>query len=417
MDEKTPNRGTPAFIDTGYPPGADFCTEFLDSKEFLASTLKKIAGESRRKKREIASQLAADICADTEESKLLANSVLTELVTQPRQFLAIKFGKPMIQMDALAQHEPSELLRSFGKHEWYGPVVVEQDGFIKRYLIRTYSIPHRINDSDFNKPYGNIRWHVIAEIADSYIALSWSGFMSTGHKDLPTLNRFEYWKYIPVVWNEIEKIVGGVWHRCDLYKLILNDVWNKYTSDSGYRWQDRRINSDLDGVWLSAHALADEEENNDDEHDRLSAGMQGLRALSMRLGEAAVSAVSKQLGNKQSKKQLLDPVELEIRRSLIHSTGTKSYEFSIKKRHKTKIDKFDTETKQASRIFRAHCFFGNSVTGSAYNQSSLLAFHSRGYIHDATEDSLEHFKCFRDYGNSTGTLAFIVAHRADERKT
>lgn len=416
MDEKEVNRGNLAFVDTGHAPGEKFCTEFLHSKEFLGTTLKKLAGRSGGKKRDLATQLAAQVCSGTEDAKSLASQVLIELVTQPKQFLAVKFGKPFEPLRDLTQSDPSILLHQFGDPQWYGPITLEQDGCKKKYLIRTYSIPHRLNDTSLDKPYGKIRWHVIAEIADSYIALSWSGFMSTGNKEVPILSRFEYWKYIPVVWNEIELIVGGVWQRCGLYDLILGNIWDRYTADENHKWQDRRINSDLDGVWLSAHALADEDEE-DEKSDPLSAGMQGLRALSMRLARSAVTAIGKTMGNKLSSKKLLESVELEIRRSLIHSHGTKSYEFSINKKTKSKIDRFDKEAQKASRVFRAHCFFGNSPGADGYNKQSLLAFSKLGYIHDATEDSLEHFKCFRDYGNSTGTLLFIVANRANEPQT
>jgi hypothetical protein len=102
----------------------------------------------------------------------------------------------------------------------------------------------------------------------------------------------------------------------------------------------------------------------------------GLDVLSERLAVTCIKAIGI-----QSDKSTQSKVKDAITKTLIQEWGAKSYEFILEKNA--------TEYENKEKLFRSHCYFGKN------NET-------RG------EDSFPHFKCYADYGNSVGTLDFLL---------
>lgn len=408
MPEK-PTHGTDSFIDFGYRPGQEFCAKFLNSREFAAVTLKGLVrGANSLKKESLATTLAEAICSPDDQTEA-TKRVLSSFVTQPRQWLSFKIrtGNKPLYTSQQTNGSVATLLTEFGQAGWYGPISFDDPE--KKYYVRTVRLPFRFPSATIDNIAGWHRWHVIGEVTDRYLALSWKGFTWTGEKALPVPGQFEYYKYIPLMFDELEKIVGGDWRDIQLDKLVLEHLWDAFAESNEYNWRDRRIRSDTDDVVFSAHCAESDEDEEEAEDttvnqpkDVASAKMAGLRAMSNRLASEAVAGlrrVSPQF-NALLNPAIFRAVELSIRRALINSPGTKSYEFSLSKPV--------SRGQKPQKLFRAHCYFGNGGTGHKYNAASRAVFLRAGFIQDATIDGLVHLKCYVDYGNSAGTLSFLL---------
>lgn len=399
--------GTDAFIDTGFAAGKDFCDKFLLSNEFRADQLKDICPESKSNSKGKSSAALAELIANGNRDDI-ATLVMTSFVTQPRPWLSLRFGEKANDISAIKVNGKAEdLLTSFGQAGWYGPITVTSDSSEKRFYIRVVPVPYRMPMSTKDNPGGMVRWHVIAEVGRTYLALHWRGFTGTKAEETIVMGQFEYWKYIPVMFDELEDLLGGTWTQPDLYELILGKLWDTYVEDPAYRWVDRRIRSDTDKVVFTAHS-SDPDDDDDDENDendsdgRAIQQMRGLKAFSDRLAKSALVGVKRALGtgfNDGKYLEVFKSAELELRRGLINGVGTKSYEFSLTKKRAGEISE--------TRLFRGHCYFGNS--SSPYNkQTRAHIFGARGHLPDGTLDSLQHLKCYKKYGNSTQSLKFLI---------
>ncbi|MDZ8238745.1 MAG: hypothetical protein RMZ69_16630 [Nostoc sp. ChiQUE01a] len=369
-----------AFIDKGFSDSKVFCTQFLYSSEFTLNTLKGLVegGKNRSKY-----HLSASLAEALQVQIISPDDILLAFVQQPRKWLSVKLGNSM-------RHPifkpASNLLVEFGDEGWYGPIEGKND--IRKWYIRTFKLPYYQNtfqagniSPDINlgtaSPVATyqIRWTVVAEFGDKYVALSWNGFryndLKPGLVDLQieSLMQFPYWDHIPAFFDELMIQSQGNWQHPNLNNLILQNLWDKYIVNEKYIWRHLRIRTDNRGVALNAHSTGafDQEERE----------MRGLQALSRHLAQTALNAL-----NLEETSKLVNTLENALLRTLIHDWGLKSYEFSL--------DKKSDENGKQKGIIRSHCYFSN---GKLKHQ-----------------DSFQHLSCFvENYGGSVQALKFILS--------
>jgi hypothetical protein len=222
-----------AFVDNGFSPGREFCFKFLSSKEFNVATLRKLvsSGTSQNRKEEVAVRVANAL----EKGELTPDKVLLAYVKQPRTWLSIKLGQctwtPNLNSSAL-------LLREFGEEGWYGPI--QEPNQLKTWYIRTYKITdHVLRESGAaSQPDQRyIRWSVIAEVSEQYIALSWDGFTfsSLTRERIEQPAQFPFWHHVPGFFDELANHCQGQWEHPNLHKLVLHDMWDKYLNKFPYK--------------------------------------------------------------------------------------------------------------------------------------------------------------------------------------
>lgn len=375
------SRTIEAFIDRGFPDTETFCTQFLYSSEFSLSTLKDLvrSGKSRQKY-----DLAVNLSNAIETNAIDSNQVLLAFVQQPRKWLSLKLGhytKLPILKSAIT------LFTEFGDEGWYGPI--EDTITSRKWYIRSYRIPYyeqtyqtegvsefEIAERTKSVATYQIRWTVIAEIGETYAALSWNGFQHNEltsdlfDPEIKSLMQFPYWLHVPKFFKEFEHECEATWKHPILHQLVLGDLWDKYLSNTQYIWRHLRIRADNRGVELNAHSTGAFEQ----EHIQ----MRGLQALSRHLAYSALNSL-----NIQETPQVVNSVENSLLRTLIQEWGTKSYEFSL--------DKIFSSGEKQQSLFRAHCYFAEGPSSSP-------------------QDSFQHLLCFtKNYGGSSQSLRFLLS--------
>ena len=367
-----------AFVDCGFPPGRDFCVKFLSSKEFTADILRGLisSGQRNLKKDVVASKVADAL----EKGNLTPDEVLLAYVKQPRTWLSIKTGLHFLTPTL---NSPALLLSEFGEEGWYGPI--QEPNQPKYWYIRTYKIIDRLlagNDGTSQIKSRNIRWSVIAEVSETYVALSWDGFTFS-----PTTNehventQFPFWQHIPVFFDELAHICDGKWKHPNLQKIILHDMWDKYLNKPPYRWKHLRVRAEAAGLVINAHSAGVQDVN-----------VKGLQALSQHIAKSVLN----KLGLAGDTSKMVD-TEDTILLTLIKEWGTKSYEFQLDEEVVSNETELEIETEanklkkyKLKNLFKAHCYFGLKPNST-------------------TPDCLEHLKCFMGYyGGSTGVLKFLL---------
>jgi hypothetical protein len=245
-----PNRsrvGVEAFIDRGFPDSQTFCTQFLYSPEFSASTLKTLVKQGKTQPKY---DQAASLAASLESQTLDPEEVLRAFVQQPRKWLSFKLGHcteyPVFEA-------ASNLLTKFGQEGWYGPIKDQDSSRI--WYIRTCKVPfyeqvyqaEGISEGEIAEQANSvatykIRWTVLAEIGTNYVALSWNGFrfneLKAGLYDpqIESLMQFPYWLHIPRFFDELTEKCKANWQHPVLHELVLQHLWNKYLSKPQYIW-------------------------------------------------------------------------------------------------------------------------------------------------------------------------------------
>jgi hypothetical protein len=209
------------------------------------------------------------------------------------------------------------------------------------------------------------RWTVFAELSPTYIALYWSGFTSSHNAD-KNASQFPFWNHIPDFFDELHNQCKSTWSEPNFYDLVMNTLWQKYKENSTnkYSWRDLKIRAESSGVALNASSSGIAEVD-----------INGLKVLSQRIAEACIKAMEVEPGIHKSK------VEDAVTKTLIQEWGAKSYEFIIEEKSE--------EEKNNKKLFRSHCYFGRN-------------HESKG------EDCFPHFKCYSEYGNSVGSLKFLL---------
>lgn len=360
-----------AFVDNNYPPGRQFCVKFLSSPEFKVETLRTLISSTKSQRKQ---EIAANI-ADALEKKLLSpQEVLLAFVKQPRTWLSIKIG---LHLRTPTLNSPESLLGEFGQEGWYGPI--QEPNEKKTWYIRTYKITDRPltkNETISQIDSLNIRWSVIAEVTENYVALSWDGFtFSPTTKERVQNTQFPFWQHIPDFFNELAKHCNGQWKHPNLQKIILHEMWDKYLNKSPYKWQHLRVRAEASGLVINAHSAGVQEVD-----------VRGLQALSQHIAKSILNKLN--LAGDTSK---IADVEDAILLILIKEWGTKSYEFQLNREvisdeaDPDKLKKYKLEY-----LFKAHCYFGLKPNST-------------------TQDRLEHLRCFMGYyGGSTGVLEFLL---------
>jgi hypothetical protein len=363
-----------AFVDNGYSQGSEYCRQFLSSPEFKQKTLLSILGYPlTRSNKKI--ELSQKITESLEKKQISDNEVLLAYVKQPRMWLSLKTGEHS-QIPRLMP--PAQLLDQFGEEGWYGPIVDSNSPRI--WYIRTHKVINRLGDTGEIRPIEGsyIRWSVIAEIDDNYVAFSWNNFSFTEQeKEHCTPSQFPFWLYVPKFFDELSQHCQSSWEHPILHELILNQVWNQYLQDTNnYRWQHLRIRAEASGVALNAHSAGISEIN-----------VKGLQALSRKLAESALETLD------FPDLTQCNRVENAILHTLIKEWGTKSYEFSLEKvpaQHQKLEAESSTKPPELDKLFKAHCYFG-------------LKSDSR------TQDAFQHLRCYDSgYGGSTLALDFVL---------
>jgi len=385
MTVKTKNPD--AFLDVGYLEGYPFCQKFLSSPEFTVDFLKSF-NVSRRSDLKTKEGYAINIAEATESGEIDLNDLLIKYVKKPRVWLSLMqgaySGTPQLK-------DPISLFFTFGESGWYGPI--REATSSKVWYIYTCCVEHYIpreyvdkegNTKTFDIAY--IRWPVIAEVGEKYVALSWDGFSNTSEEKKDSRSQFPFWLHIQGVFKDLETILGAKWEHPALTDLLLYKLWEKFLDKPQYRWSHKRVRAKSSGIALNAHSGEDEEVDIDDS---------GLKALSRTLAEATLDSLDYSFPYDSQK---LFQVERAILHTLIREWGTKSYEFSLKKISDTHVSALDTinitedvENKvKVETIFRVHCYFGLNILSN-------------------NQDSLQHIKCYQECGSSTGVLKFLLA--------
>jgi hypothetical protein len=367
-----------AFLDVGYLEGYPFCQKFLSSPEFTVDFLKSF-NVFRRSVLKTKEGYAINIAGAIEQKELDYNDLLIKYAQKPRVWLSLMQGT---YSETPQLKSPKDLLFSFGESGWYGPI--REPAISKVWYIYTCRVEHYIpreyveggNTKNFDVAY--IRWPVIAEVGEKYVALSWDGFSNTS-EEKDARSQFPFWLHIQGAFKELETILGAKWEHPALDELLLHKLWDKFLNKPEYNWSHKRVRAESSGIALNAHSSGDTE---------LDIGDKGLKGLSRTLAEAALDSLGYSFPYNAQK---LSQVEEAILHTLIREWGTKSYEFSLKK--KTNINDIETEdnhNNSVETLFRVHCYFGlNSFSKS--------------------QDSLQHLKCYQECGSSIGVLKFLLA--------
>jgi len=369
-----------AFAKDSFSSKRDFCLQFLSSVEFNAATLKELApsASSQTKKEQIVMHIAQSL----DKGELTLNEVLLAYVKQPRKWLSIKQGRCICTPNLKS---PALLLEEFGDDGWYGPIqefTGQQKWYVRTYKIIDYIRRGSGETSQIDKRY--IRWTVVAEVSDNYVALSWEGFTFTSINELEdhedAQKQFSFWLCIPGFFDELADYCKGQWFHPNLHQLILHNMWDKYLNtrinDYYYKWKHLRIRAEAAGLALNAHSsgVADID-------------VRGLQALSQELSKS----VLKTLGLEDDVEKTSD-VENAILLTLIKGWGTKSYEFSLDRVLDSRQSEIEGTKSQATleHVLKAHCYFGLKPNSK-------------------TQDSLQHLRCYVTYhSGSTKVLKFLL---------
>lgn len=361
-----------AFVDHGFSPGREFCEQLLSSNEFTSETLKLISSVTSRLKK---SELAIHIANALEKGQLTSDQILVGYVKQPRQWLSLKQGK-LMQTPSL--NNSASLLTEFGQEGWYGPIQEPNEPH-KKWYIRTYKIDDSIyrgsgTASQLDKR--DIRWSVIAEVAQDYIALSWNGFsLSSRIHERVEPSQFPFWHHIPKFFDELADYCQADWKHPNLHKLVLHDMWDKYLNHDPYKWRHLRIRAEASGLAINAHSAGVQEID-----------VRGLQALSQELANSVLN----RLGLVDDPEKI-SAAEDAILLTLIKKWGTKSYEFLLDEELiSTEIEIDQSKKAKVKHLIKAHCYFGLKPNST-------------------TQDSLQHLKCHSGYyGGSTSVLRFLL---------
>jgi hypothetical protein len=374
------------FTDKGYQPGIFFCEQFLNSKEFNNEDLKKLIPGS--KKGLDKNKVAGAVAKNLQQQSISPSQVTLLNIEMPRKWLALYTGK---YSNSFTAEDPTKLLFQFGEVGWYGPIRGSAPGrlfYVKTHRIADYKEADEVMDNYGSKRLrpNYIRWPIIAEVSENYLALHWDNFGYHPHAyPLGSVQKrttpFEYWRHVRDAYSELKNSLGGSWSEIPLSNLILDTIWDKYLYRELYRWKHRRVAAEKSGVFVNAR-IGGQEDSDDKYVKEFSEDvLNGLEILANKLGRVAVG-LSKP-GIDQSEELILK-VQRALLQTIIKDWGPVSYEFSLEKHQSSNPTK-----KKIERIFRGHAYFGSHPDAD-------------------TPDSLRHILCFSDFGGSTTAKVFLL---------
>lgn len=345
------------FVDPGIEDPRTFCSQWLESPDFLLETLKKFSDYGSDKKK-----MASNVAEKLSRNQLEPEMVLLEYFKQPRQWFTYKVGEYRTTPDF---EDPEILLRSFGEEQWYGPIYSEEQSSM--YFIRIFEFPYyeKIGGSeDAEILEYRIRWSLIANVDQEKLSLYWNGFTRNQRDKISSHSQFPFWLYVPEAIIELEDLIDGEYDFPNVHEIVLNHIWDRYITNSEYNWRHLAIRAEASGVNLNARSKGVEE-----------ISPEGLLSLAEAIAKSIIDDVFGNIRSNKRKKELLERAKSTILRTLIHKWGAKSYEFSL--------------SKDKEKLFRAHCYFGFKPTSS-------------------TQDRFPHFKSFKSYGGAFGALNFLL---------
>lgn len=375
------------FIDNGYPSGYEFLEKFLSSPDFLSKTLYEINPLHRSFNK---TQKASEIINLLKQGVLTKNEILLSYVKQTRNWLSFKKKSKTLSFPQF--QDPLILLENFGDDGWYGPIKDPDSSRVWYiYILKISDFTHRGIQNNLTVDQRFIRWSVIAEVSQHYLSLIWNNFTYNDSVNINDENRhqFPFWIHIHNLFNDLSSELKVQLTDINLHELILIKMWDKYLSDKNYQWRHIRIRAFASGVALNAHSSGVQDIN-----------INGLQALSTELAKSSLRAMGISIDNDR---QNLHTVENFLLRTLIKEWGTKSYEFSLER------EILVTDSSSGSdiivedesiinsntrivlkKLFKAHCYFGHSVSNPTY------------------QDSLQHLNCSLPFGGSKQALEFLV---------
>jgi hypothetical protein len=352
-------------VDDGYKSGKEFCAALLRTGEFSLPTLRKY-GATATDKENAAAAVAEKLAA----GRINSDELFLDFCMTPRQWLYL--AEPQQEFsDPDPQNSPASFFLQFGDTKaWYGPVSSD-DG--RTWMAYSTAIKHLVETSEMGGETtyakARIRWQVIAEIGDDYIALHWNNFNRVDDEDaLGRSEQFEYWIYIPAIVAGLEKLIGSSLAEPALNKLVLHQLMNRYDSNSAYSWQHLRVRAEAEGIALNARSGGARVAEID---------ISGIRGLTKAMAEAAARALGR-----STDEAAVAKIERALLRTLVHEWGTLSYEFCLEP---------ISGAASANHSFRGHVYFGAKPDGKG-------------------PDQLAHCKCFKNYGGSSAALRFLREH-------
>lgn len=247
--------GIDAFVIRFQVSGDQFIPLFLSSPDFDRETLKRICQGLHVPTSGDKNQLIDHICDSLKLQDEGHTTVLQALIDRPKPTVSMKLGSVRFPLPRL--NDPVDLIYGAGKQAWYGPIQCTTSNHTAWY-IRPVFVRHWERDNENDAPEERIiRWLCFARITPQMISLHWRGFTHAGQvSEVDTSHQFEYWNRIPKLFGEIEAATKAQVEYLNLHKLVLHDLWEKYRSDSSYRWTDKRIRAESGGVAVSARAGA-----------------------------------------------------------------------------------------------------------------------------------------------------------------
>jgi hypothetical protein len=268
-----PHKPQWALLDLNFTSGVEFCQHLLASGDFELQLLRKLGKGSTKMDR------AGYIASGIASNNISPDEVALAFCQQSRQWLCVRLGG--CSMPDTQLRTAKEFLTEFGPDEaWYGPFHGSEED--RRWYVHALKVPHLHLDPE-TKTYTRlrIRWHVVAEVTDKYVAFHWNGFYHSGAAREDALSQFEYWNHIPTLFASLSDHLGGEWTQPPLHATILSRVVADYGERVEIEWFDHKIKAERAGVAISASSGS---------LKNITSGG-GLRLLSDELAKSALAAM------------------------------------------------------------------------------------------------------------------------------
>jgi hypothetical protein len=342
--------------------GVPFAAQFLAADDFEVASLKNICIDLGINRAGPKNSLIGYIRGYLESDQNLtgAQPILHNLIRRSKKWLTFKFGKVTTYPPLI---DPTELVYSEGKSEWYGPIVLPDDTNGKWY-IKPIFIPHWEFDEISKKPILRaIRWFVYAKVANDVVSFHWQGFTySFDENSTERESQFPYWNHIPELVDEFENLVGHKLDYPNLHQFVLHQLWDFYRAQDDYQWTDLRIRAESGGVSLNARSAGI--------GDDVEIDVKGINHLAHTLCLSVIRELDLNL-DKLKQKHLQD----NILQTIIRQFGAKSYEFSLEH--------------NSEKLLKAHIYFGMKPNFPS-------------------PDAFPHINCYIKWKNDQAQLTFIT---------
>jgi hypothetical protein len=352
-----------AFIDPGIGDPNAFLRYFLNSPAFNLKALRPLCPAPKNRNKE---EMAYEIVRAVEHGSLSEAAILSEFVSLPRNWLTFFIGNTLALPICGSS---TSLLWSFGSDGWHGPISGVRNTQGKSYYIRTFAVQHMAIIGGNMVDPRKIRFHLVAEVGQDYVAYSWDGFNHTELLDDEQQNlapaQFPYWLYVPRFMDELHEILGGKFSMPNFFNLLVKQMRKKYREKPGYRWRDLKTRAYSSGVAVSASSGV----YSDDE-------VTGLESLA----NTIATRIAEKIGLSATLLTAAREAALDV---LIEDLGSKSYGFILEEDSQTKgIGFFDP-------ITRVHCYYGSMETSNL-------------------PDRFPHMSRFERYEGEKRTLDFLL---------